>query len=69
MSTNRYEVQGMKCAGCVQAATAALEQLPGYRSAQFDLAAGTLLLDAEIAPPVVVQVLTERGYPTRLTAA
>lgn len=64
MTTTRYSVQGLKCAGCIKAATAALEKLPGYQGAEFDLETGRLLLKGDIAQELVARELTDRGYPT-----
>lgn len=64
--TRTYQVQNMKCGGCVAAATAAVEKLPGVVSAEFDLEAksGTITGDAD--PEAVIAALNAAGYPAGL---
>jgi len=54
----------MKCQHCVQSATRAVADLPGYQASEFDLQAGTLLLSGDVVPEQVCRTLTELGYPT-----
>lgn len=61
--TTRFYVQGMKCDGCIATANEALQALPGFVTAQFDLAAGEALVQGDVDPQAVCQVLTEKGYP------
>lgn len=62
MTVKRYRVEGMKCGGCIAKATAALSPLPGYVAAEFDLKAGTALVQGEVDPQAVVQALKSAGY-------
>lgn len=62
--TTTYNVEGMKCDGCIKAATRALEQLPGFEAVEFDLKGGTMQLHGDVAPDKVQQTMTDSGYPT-----
>jgi copper chaperone CopZ len=62
-TTTHYSVQGMKCGGCIKAATDALQELPGYESAEFDLDAGSLVYTGDTPADVVAKTLTDKGYP------
>lgn len=66
MTETRYQVQGMKCGGCIARATEALAKLPGYLSAEFDLKAGTALVRGSLDPQVVIDALASAGYPASL---
>lgn len=59
----QYFVQGMKCDGCITLANEGLAQVPGFESAEFDLAAGTAVIFGNVDPQAVTQALTEKGYP------
>ncbi len=61
--TTHYAVTGMKCAGCIKAATLALEKLPGYEGVDFDLSTGSMVLRGDIDPDTVSRTLTDSGYP------
>lgn len=63
---HHFEVQGMKCGGCIERAKKALAELPGFQSAEFDLQASTALVKGNIAPALVSQTLTKMGYPAKL---
>jgi len=62
-TTTHYTVQGMKCGGCIKAATDALAQLSGYESAEFDLEAGSLVFQGDVPAETVAKTLTDKGYP------
>ncbi len=62
-----YSVQGMKCGGCIAKATAALSNLSGYVSADFDLKSGTAVVKGNVDPQAVVKALNNVGYPTQAT--
>ena len=66
MTETRYQVQGMKCGGCIARATEALAKLPGYLSAEFDLKAGTALVRGSLDPQVAIDALASAGYPASL---
>jgi Cu+-exporting ATPase len=57
-------VTGMTCQNCVRHVTQALAQLPGVRSAQVDLQAGTATLqaDREVPDSELSAALDEAGY-------
>ena len=59
----------MKCQGCVDSANQALSQLPGFESAEFDLAAGEAVINGNVDPQAVCQALTEKGYPAVVKSA
>jgi copper chaperone CopZ len=65
MSTTQtqYYVQGMKCGGCIDTANKALADVAGFESAEFDLAAGTAVVQGDVDPQVVCHTLTTAGYP------
>jgi copper chaperone CopZ len=65
MSTTqtKYYVQGMKCGGCIDTANKALAEVAGFESAEFDLAAGTAVVQGNVDPQVVCYTLTTAGYP------
>lgn len=65
----QFYVQGMKCQGCIDAANDALSQLPGFVSAEYDLAAGEAVVSGDVDPQAVCQALTEKGYPAVVKSA
>jgi copper chaperone len=67
--TTRFYVQSMKCGGCITAANEALATLPGFVSAEFDLAAGEAQVTGDIDPQAVCQILVEKGYPAVVKSA
>ncbi len=70
MSTEtRFHVQGMKCGGCVTRANEALQSLPGFEAAEFDLKAGSALVKGAVDPQAVCAALTQAGYPAVVNSA
>ena len=65
----RFHVEKMRCGGCIDTATKALQNLPGFESAEFDLGAGTALVKGEVDPQAVCQALTAAGYPAVVKSA
>lgn len=63
VSKTQYDVQGMKCGGCIAAANAGLASVPGFESAQFDLKTGTAVITGNVDPQAVCLALTQKGYP------
>ena len=59
----QYYVTGMSCDGCIKKAREALTNVTGYESAEFDLEAGTAVVEGEIDPQAAAQALNEIGYP------
>lgn len=62
MQTEFY-VTGMSCDGCIKKARESLTNVTGYESAEFDLEAGTAIIEGDIDPQAVTQALNEIGYP------
>jgi len=69
MTTTQFFVTGMKCDGCIKRATAALQDVPGFDSAEFDLKEGVATVSGDIDPQAVAQALTETGYPATVKSA
>jgi len=69
MGTTQYFVTGMKCDGCIKRAKSALQDVPGFESAEFNLAEGTAVVSGDVDPQAVAQVLTETGYPATVKSA
>lgn len=69
MATTQYFVTGMKCDGCIKRANTALQEVPGFESAEFDLKEGTAVVAGDVDPQAVAQVLTETGYPATVKSA
>jgi len=64
-----FFVQGVKCGGCITNANTALAEVPGFVSAEFDLAAGTAKVVGDVDPQAVCQALTGAGYPAVVKSA
>jgi Cu+-exporting ATPase len=62
----QYNVQGLKCGGCVAKASAALQALPGVTAARVDLDSKTARVEGEVAPAAVIGALQAAGYPAEL---
>ena len=56
----------MKCGGCIAKATEAVSKLPGFVSAQFDLAGKSAVIKGGADAQAVIKALSEVGYPTEL---
>ncbi len=59
----QYYVSGMSCDGCIKKAREALTNVTGFESAEFDLEAGTAVVEGEIDPQAIALALNEIGYP------
>jgi copper chaperone len=59
----QFYVTGMTCKGCVKKATEAVSKIQGYENSEFDLEAGTAMIEGDIDPQAAAQALTEVGYP------
>jgi Cu+-exporting ATPase len=64
----RYEVQGMKCAGCVANVDKALRTVPGVTHVQVDLAGRSALVDGDVDPQAIIAALGKAGYPAQRKA-
>lgn len=69
MNTTHYFVTGMKCDGCIKRANEALKDVPGFESAEFDLAEGVATVNGDVDPQSIAQTLTESGYPATVKSA
>jgi copper chaperone len=69
MSTTNYYVTGMKCDSCIKRANEALGEVPGFESAEFDLAEGVATVVGDVDPQSIAQTLTETGYPATVKSA
>jgi len=65
----QFFIHGMKDEGCTTAATTALGTLPGFISANFDLAEGVGVVMGDIDPQAACQLLAEQGYPAVVKSA
>ena len=61
-----FEVNGMKCGGCVAKAQEALQAVPGLVDAKVDLAGKSALVTGDVDPAAVIAALQKVGYPTNL---
>ncbi len=64
--TVKFNVQGMKCGGCVAAVQSTLAKLPGVTSAAVDLVSASALVEGDVDPQGVVKALAAAGYPAQL---
>ena len=58
-----FNVQNMKCNGCVATVKAAIESLAGVTAVEVDLAGGKATVEGDIDSAAVVQAITGAGYP------
>ena len=63
MSETQYYVQSMKCGGCIENGNKALAKVDVVESAEFDLKAGTAVVQGDVDPQAVCQALSSAGYP------
>ena len=61
-----FEVNGMKCAGCVAKAQEALKSVPGVVNAEVDLAGKSALVTGDVDPATVIAALQKVGYPATI---
>jgi copper chaperone CopZ len=62
-----FEIQGMKCMGCVSAVKKALEGFAGVTAVEVDLEGGQATVSGDFDPAQVAQVITDAGYPAKAT--
>ena len=64
LHTASYRVRGMTCQHCVDAVTGEVAAVPGVRSVEIDLAAGSLRVTSapEVARSAVADAVDEAGY-------
>ncbi|MDW8352244.1 MAG: cation-translocating P-type ATPase [Anaerolineae bacterium] len=64
-SSQSFRVTGMDCAECARTIESGVARLDGVRSCAVNFAAGTLRVEGEVAPEVVVTRVRELGYDAR----
>ncbi len=64
-----FEVNGMKCGGCVAKAQAALQAVPGLVDAKVDLAGKSAVVSGDVDPAAVIAALSKAGYPAQVKSA
>ncbi len=63
MQTTELKVEGMMCEACVGHVTKALQNVPGVRAVNVDLAAGRATVQHEGAQtPALIAAVDEEGY-------
>lgn len=60
-----FEIQGMKCMGCVSAVKKAVEGLSGVTTVEVDLDGGRATVSGDFDPAQVAQAITDAGYPAK----
>jgi len=68
-SETRFEVNGMKCNGCLVTATAAIESVAGVINAKVDLAEKSAVVKGTADPRAVIDALAKVGYPATVKIA
>ena len=61
-----FELNGMKCDGCVVKAQEALKTVPGLVDAKVDLAGKSALVSGDVDPAAVAAALQKVGYTAKL---
>jgi Cu+-exporting ATPase len=64
-----FEVNGMKCGGCVAKAQEALTAVPGLVDAKVDLAGKSAVVTGDVDPAAVIAALRKAGYPAQVKSA
>lgn len=62
----KFTVENMKCGGCSAAVQSKLEALAGVEQVAVDLATKTAEVHGELEAAVIIETLTEAGYPAEL---
>ena len=63
MMKKTYQVQGMKCMGCVGNVKTALEGLAGVTAVDVDLNSAMVKVEGQFETAQVCTTLTQSGYP------
>ena len=58
----RFEVQGMSCAHCRRAITAAVQALDPAAKVEVAIEAGTVTVASELAPELIAAAISAEGY-------
>jgi Cu+-exporting ATPase len=64
-----FEVNGMKCGGCVAKAQEALTAVPGLVDVKVDLAGKSAVVTGDVDPAAVIAALRKAGYPAQVKSA
>jgi copper chaperone len=64
-----FKVDGMTCAHCERAVTAAIRQFDPAAAVQIDLAAGTVVVASRAADAQLADAIRAEGYQVRQLAA
>lgn len=64
--SNKYQIENMKCDGCVSAVKTALEQLDGVEEVSIDLESKTVDVTGEVDSSLIEKTLSDAGYPAIL---
>ncbi len=59
----QYQVENMKCMGCVSTVKKTLEEIPGIESAEVDLESAMATVDGDADQALILEKLREAGYP------
>lgn len=62
----KFTVENMKCGGCSSAVQHKLAALEGVEQVSVDLATKTAEVQGEVDAELIIETLTEAGYPTEL---
>lgn len=62
----KFTVENMKCGGCSSTVQAKLVALVGVEQVTVDLVSKTAEVQGSVDPDLVIDTLTEAGYPTEL---
>ncbi|MHB8453508.1 MAG: cation transporter [Acidiferrobacterales bacterium] len=62
ISETQFEINGMKCDGCVAKATAAIKSVAGITDTQVELAGKSAVVKGSADPKNVIEALKKAGY-------
>lgn len=62
----KFTIENMKCNGCTSAVQAKLATLAGVEQVSVDLTTKTAEVQGTVDADLVIETLTEAGYPTEL---
>lgn len=62
----KFTVENMKCSGCTSAVQAKLEAMQGVEQVVVDLSTKSAEVQGDFDPDLVIETLTDAGYPTEL---
>lgn len=69
MTETVFYISGLKCDGCISTAKDSLAKVSGFRSADFDLNAGTMVVAGDVDPQAVAQAMSDVGYAAVVKSA